>query len=153
MFMVKDKSANVISLRLSDLFLKENELRWDETKNVDNKQNNKSAVQKLNILALSSELNLPKRFVQSGLNNLFNAIANLLSLNPNCAIELGNIGNLYSNNRFVYHLPMKIKNENFFVKKKTVKALLGKYNEEMTTKDQIDQSLSKLLSNYFKKSI
>ena len=141
--MIKDKSSNVISLRLSDLFLKENELRWDETKcNIDNKQNNKSAVQKLNILALSSELNLPKRFVQSGLNNLFNAIANLLSANQNCVIELGSIGNLYSNNRFIYHLPMKIKNENFFVKKKTVKALLGKYNEEMTTKDQIDQSLS-----------
>ena len=113
-------------------------------KNIEFKQTSKSMTHKLNILALSSELNLPKRFVQAGLNNLFASIAFLLESNQNCVIELGNLGNLFSNNRFVYHLPMKIKNDNFFIKKKTVKALLGKYNEEITTKDQMDASSSKL---------
>ena len=137
LFMIKEKSTNVLSLKLSEAFLKDNQLRLDETKidkNIEFKQTSKSMTHKLNILALSSELNLPKRFVQAGLNNLFASIAFLLESNQNCVIELGNLGNLFSNNRFVYHLPMKIKNDNFFIKKKTVKALLGKYNEEITTK-------------------
>lgn len=139
--MIKEKSINVLSLKLSEAFLKENQLRLDETKfdkNVEVKQTSKNMVQKLNILALASELNLPKRFIQSGLKNLFSSIAFLLESNPNCVIEMGSLGNLYSNNRFVYHMPMKIKNDNYFIKKKTVKSLLGKYKEEMTTKDQMD---------------
>jgi|LauGreDrversion4_2_1035121.scaffolds.fasta_scaffold402363_2 hypothetical protein len=139
--MIKEKSNNVLSLKLSDSFLRENQLRLDETKidkNIEMKQTSKTMIQKLNILALASELNLPKRFIQSGLKNLFSSIAFLLESNPNCVIEMGSLGNLYSNNRFVYHLPMKIKNDNYFIKKKTVKSLLGKYKEEMTTKDQMD---------------
>lgn len=144
LFMIKEKSNNVLSLKLSEAFLRDNQLRLDETridKNIEFKQTSKNMIQKLNILALASELNLPKRFIQSGLKNLFSSIAYLLENNPNCVVEMGSLGNLYSNNRFVYHLPMKIKNDNYFIKKKTVKSLLGKYKEEMTTKDQMDPNI------------
>lgn len=147
--MVKDKTSNVLSLKLSENFLKENQLRLDETKidkNLELKQNGKNMIQKLNILALASELNLPKRFIQAGLKNLFTSIAFLLENNPFCVIELGALGNLYSNNRFVYHVPMKPKNDNYFIKKKTVKSLLGKYKDEMTTKE-MGEPVGKLTIN------
>jgi hypothetical protein len=35
---------------------------------------------------------------------------------------------------------MKIKNDNYFIKKKTVKSLLGKYKDELTTKDGLDHA-------------
>ena len=62
--MIKEKSNNVLSLKLSEAFLRENQLRLDETKvdkNIEFKQASKNFIKKFNILALASELNLPKK--------------------------------------------------------------------------------------------
>lgn len=134
MFHVNEKGSEGISLKFSDMFLKENDLKWDENKFYfeklpEEKFNASSAtIQKLNLLHISSELNLPKIYVQTGLNNIFKAIGSLLNQNFNCCLDIGSLGNLHCLNKTVYHVTSKIKKQNFFNKKASVKSLLFKSN-------------------------
>lgn len=130
MFNVIDQNFEGVSLKLSDYFLKENNLKWDEWKFCydklqDPKTNfNSAKIQKLNLLAISSELNLPKVYVQTGLNNIFSSLGNILSNVSLCAIDLGSIGNLHGANKVVYHSPSKVKRDNMTNSKTTIKTLL-----------------------------
>jgi hypothetical protein len=139
MFYVVDKQFEGISIKVSEGYLKENDLRWDDSKFYYEKipdvkvNSNVAQVQKLNLLAIASELNLPKIYVQSGLNNLFKAVAFLLSSSASCLIDLGFLGNLHCVNKGVYHIPTKLRKDSMFNKKTTVKALLGKFTEDVTT--------------------
>jgi hypothetical protein len=92
----------------------------------DNLNGSSAQYQKLNILLISSNLNLPKIYVQKGLNNLFSALGELLKNNNNCKIELGSLGNIDSNDKIISHSPIKIKKESIFNNKLSVKGLLLK---------------------------
>lgn len=126
---VSEKPNNGICLKISDSYLKEYDLKWDDSRlNIDRitRKDFSSAIQtqKLNIVSIGAELNIPKVYIQNGLNNLFSSIMDLLSSNSLCVIELGQLGNLYSNNREVFHLPVKFKKDGFINKKCTVKSLM-----------------------------
>lgn len=129
MYQVSDQTFEGVSMKLSDYFLKENNLKWDEWKFCydkvgDSKNSNPIKIQKLNLLAISSELNLPKVYVQTGLNNMFMSIGSILNTTQACIIDLNGLGNVYGNNKVVYHTPPKIKADGFFNNKTKVKTLL-----------------------------
>jgi hypothetical protein len=136
MYYVADKQFEGISLKLSEVFLKENDLRWDETKFYYEKlpevkfNSSVAQVQKLNLLSIASELNLPKIYIQSGLNNLFRAVASLLTSSSSCLLDLGFLGNLHSVNKLIHHIPTKLKKDSLLRKKTTIKTLIGKYKEK-----------------------
>jgi len=87
-------------------------------------------MQKLNLLLISSEINLPKIYVQNGLNNIFRSMGLLLKTNFNCVLDLGIIGNLHCLSKSIYHTTTKKKKQNIFNKKASIKALLLKNFEE-----------------------
>jgi len=117
MFSIKDSQLEGITLKLNDSFLKQHNLKWDDSRFNTEKyvstilQVNGQQVQKINIFAISNELNLPNIYVQTGLNNIFKAIGTILTSNNSCIIELGVMGNLFCLNKMVYHLPSKNKND------------------------------------------
>jgi len=117
MFSIKNAQLEGITLKLNDSFLKQHSLKWDDSRFNTEKyvstilHVNRQQVQKINIFAISNELNLPNIYVQTGLNNIFKAIGTILSTNNNCIIELGPLGNIYCLNRLVYHHPSKNKND------------------------------------------
>jgi hypothetical protein len=145
MYNVEDKQYEGISTRLSELYLKEHDLIWDNShfsyeKLPEIKYNSGSKnIKNSNVLTISTDLNLPKIFVQDGLYSLFRSIGNLMSSVTSCVIDLGVLGSLYCNVRSVYHVPSKMKKENIFNKRTTVKALLGKYNEEVNPNRDIEK--------------
>lgn len=128
----KDKLNPGISLKLADIFLKENDLDWDEDKfyfekiNDPNLNGMKAQPQKLNLLLISSMLNLPKIYLQNGLNNLFKAIGEKLNLNPTCSIDLGILGFLQSDDNIVYHIPIREKKESIFRNKVSIRGMMLK---------------------------
>lgn len=128
----KDKKYPGISLRLADIFLKENELNWDDIKfnfeNIKNPELNgmNAQPQKLNLLLISSMLNLPKIYLQNGLNNLFKSLGEKLSMNPNCSIDLGILGILESSNHSVFHIPIREKKESIFKNRVSIRGLMLK---------------------------
>ena len=136
MFNVHDKQNEGISLKLSDMFLKENELKWDDTKFWYEKlpeskfNSNIVIVQKLNLLLISSELNLPKIYVQSGLNNIFKSIGSILNSNTNNIINLGSLGHIHSKLKIIHHISTKIKKETIFNRKASIKSLLIKNQDD-----------------------
>jgi len=144
MLYVAEKGLEGISLKLSDIFLKENDLKWDETKFYYEKlpetkfNPNLATVIKINLLLISSELNLPKIYVQNGLNNIFKSIGILLNSNFNSIVDLGVLGNLYSINKVISHTPTKQKKDLIFNKKASVKSLLFKnFDESILAKKNI----------------
>jgi hypothetical protein len=145
MYNVEDKQYEGISLRLSELYLKEHDLEWDNShfsyeKLPEIKYNSGSKnIKNSNVLTISTDLNLPKIFVQDGLYSLFRSIGNLMTSVTSCVIDLGVLGGLYCSARSVYHVPSKIKKENIFNKRTTVKALLGKYQEEVGHNKDIEK--------------
>jgi hypothetical protein len=134
MLNVTEKGSEGISLKLSEMFLKENDLKWDENKFCFEKlppekfNAASSTIQKLNLLHISSELNLPKIYVQTGLNNIFKAIGSILNTNNNCCLDIGSLGNLHCLNKTTYHVSSKIKKDNLFNRKASIKSLLFKSN-------------------------
>jgi len=131
-FYSKEKFNEGISIKISDLFIKENELSWDENKFcfdkiADENLNGLNAeYQKLNLLFISSTLNLPKIYLQKGLNNLFSALGELLNLNSNCNVDLGSLGSLLCDNKKLWHVPIKVKKETIFNNRVSVRGLLLK---------------------------
>lgn len=117
---------------MSDLFLSENDLKWEEGKfsydkiTDPNTNGSMAQIQKLNLLFISSELNLPKIYVQNGLNNIFKSLADLLNIHPSCNIDLGSLGSLQSNQKIICHVPIKMKKEIIFNNRVSVKSLLLK---------------------------
>jgi len=136
MFYISEKQIEGISLKFSDLFLKENDLKWDESKFYFEKlpetkfNSSLASIQKLNLLLISSELNLPKIYVQNGLNNMFKSIGIMLNSNINCVVDLGILGNLHCYNKLIHHIPTRQKKDIIFNKKASVKALLLKNFDE-----------------------
>jgi hypothetical protein len=71
-------------------------------------------------------LNLPKIYLQNGLNNLFKAIGELLNLNKNCSLDLETLGIIQSNNNIVFHIPIRLKKDFIFKNKVSVRGLMLK---------------------------
>jgi len=119
-------------MKISDLFLKENELKWDENKfsfdkiQDDNLNGTNAEYQKLNLIYISSSLNLPKIYVQKGLNNLFSALGELLKTYAKCNLDLGSLGSLLCDNKTLSHVPLKVKKETIFNNRVSVRGLLLK---------------------------
>ena len=132
MFYVSEKQKEGISVKLTDFFLKEHNLKWDEQQSTyeglyrEKYENSQPQIEKLNYIVISTELNTKKILVQNGLNNLFNSIGYLLENNSNCLIDLGVLGQFISNNKLVYQNPSKLKNEAINTKKTTIKSLLNR---------------------------
>ena len=87
MFYVTEKSNEGIILKFSDFFLREHNLKIEDNSNYEKRYKNKFGdsqpqIEKLNIIAISNELNTKKSLVQNGLNNIFNTIGYLLENNP-----------------------------------------------------------------------
>lgn len=155
MFYVSERPCEGIVLSLSNYFLKEHGLTWDEENSPANKQyqlkyaSNEPQKQKINYIAISGELNTKKIIVQNGLNNLFKAIGYLLQTHSNCQIDLGVLGTLTSVNRLVSQTPNKVKGDAVMNKKTTIKSLIGrrKEAEEDQRTQQQDEALLPTLSN------
>ena len=118
MFYVSEKQNEGISVKLTDFFLREHNLKWDETKSTyeglyrNKYENTKPQTEKLNYIYISTNLNTKKILVQNGLNNIFNSIGFLLESTQNCLLDLGNLGQFLCNNRVVYQVPSKLKGDN-----------------------------------------
>lgn len=144
-FYSKDKNYEGISLKLSDLFLKENGLKWDNSKFCyekipdDNLNGTNSQIQKINLLLISANLNLPKIYVQNGLNQIFESLSETLVLSSKSSIDLGNLGNIQIENKMMHHIPVKIKKESIFNAKVSIRGLLLK---------SLEKSHSSLLLNH-----
>ena len=152
---IKDKQHEGISLRITESFLKENGLTWNDSKiSVDDILKSRildsgNLTQKLNILSIAADLNLPKVYVQNGLSNIFKSIGYILATNSDCVIELTILGNIFSKNKLVYHLPTKIKKEDLFVRKATVKSLLVKAKprgEVVINRENFDKSNIRIIN-------
>ena len=115
MFYVSEKQNEGISVKLTDFFLREHNLKWDETKSTYESlyrakyENTKPQTEKLNYIYISTNLNTKKILVQNGLNNLFSSIGYLFESTPNCLLDLGNLGQFICNNRVVYQIPSSLK--------------------------------------------
>ena len=138
----KQKKQNEgISVKLTDFFLREHNLKWNEAKSTYESlysakyENTQPQTEKLNYIIISTELNTKKILIQNGLNNLFNAIGYLLESTPNCLIDLGILGQFISTNKVVHQIPSKLKSDSVSNKKTTIKSLIdrapkSKVNEE-----------------------
>ena len=132
MFYVSEKQNEGISVKMTDFFLREHNLRWNESKSTYESlyrikyENNQPQTEKLNYIVISTELNTKKILVQNGLNNLFNSIGYLLETTSNCLLDLGILGQFICNNRLVYQIPSKLKNDSISNKKTTIKSLIDR---------------------------
>jgi len=142
MFYVSEKQNEGISVKLTDFFLREHNLKWDETKSTyeglyrNKYENTKPQTEKLNYIYISTNLNTKKILVQNGLNNLFNSIGFLLESTQNCLLDLGNLGQFLCNNRVVYQVPSKLKGDNVSNKKTTIKSLIGRTQKGLNAEEE-----------------
>ena len=142
MFYVSEKQNEGISVKLTDFFLREHNLKWDETKSTyeslyrNKYENTKPQVEKLNYIYISTNLNTKKILVQNGLNNLFNSIGYLLESTPSCLLDLGNLGQFLCNNRIVFQVPSKIKSDSVSNKKTTIKSLIDRTQKGLSKEER-----------------
>ena len=142
MFYVSEKQNEGISVKLTDFFLREHNLKWDETKSTyeslyrNKYENTKPQVEKLNYIYISTNLNTKKILVQNGLNNLFNSIGYLLESTPSCLLDLGNLGQFLCNNRVVFQVPSKIKSDSVSNKKTTIKSLIDRTQKGLSKEER-----------------
>ena len=142
MFYVSEKENEGISVKLTDFFMREHNLKWDETKSTyeglyrNKYENTKPQTEKLNYIYISTNLNTKKILVQNGLNNLFNSIGFLLESTQNCLLDLGNLGQFICNNRLVYQVPSKLKGDNVSNKKTTIKSLIGRTQKGISIEEE-----------------
>jgi hypothetical protein len=141
MFYISEKQNEGISVKMTDFFLREHNLRWNETKSTYESlykmkyENVQPKTEKLNYIVISTELNTKKILVQNSLNNLFKAIGYLLETTSNCLIDLGILGQFICNNKLVYHVPSKLKNDSISNKKTTIKSLIDR-TQKMQNKQE-----------------
>lgn len=142
MFYVSEKQNEGISVKLTDFFLREHNLKWDETKSTyeglyrAKYENTKPQTEKLNYIYISTNLNTKKILVQNGLNNLFNSIGYLFESTPNCLLDLGNLGQFICNNRVIYQVPSKLKGDSVSNKKTTIKSLIDRTQKPGSKEEQ-----------------
>ena len=142
MFYVSEKQNEGISVKLTDFFLREHNLKWDETKSTyeslyrNKYENTKPQVEKLNYIYISTNLNTKKILVQNGLNNLFISIGYLLDSTPSCLLDLGNLGQFLCNNRVVFQVPSKIKSDSVSNKKTTIKSLIDRTQKGLSKEER-----------------
>ena len=142
MFYVSEKQNEGISVKLTDFFLREHNLKWDETKSTyeslyrNKYENTKPQVEKLNYIYISTNLNTKKILVQNGLNNLFNSIGYLLESTPSCLLDLGNLGQFLCNNRVVFQVPSKIISDSVSNKKTTIKSLIDRTQKGLSKEER-----------------
>ena len=142
MFYVSEKQNEGISVKLTDFFLREHNLKWDETKSTYESlyrakyENTKPQTEKLNYIYISTNLNTKKILVQNGLNNLFSSIGYLFESTPNCLLDLGNLGQFICNNRVVYQIPSKLKSDSVNNKKTTIKSLIDRTQKSDIREEQ-----------------
>ena len=142
MFYVSEKQNEGISVKLTDFFLREHNLKWDETKSTyeslyrNKYENTKPQVEKLNYIYISTNLNTKKILVQNGLNNLFNSIGYLLESTPSCLLDLGNLGQFLCDNRVVFQVPSKIKSDSVSNKKTTIKSLIDRTQKGLSKEER-----------------
>ena len=142
MFYVSEKQNEGISVKLTDFFLREHNLKWDETKSTYESlyrakyENTKPQTEKLNYIYISTNLNTKKILVQNGLNNLFSSIGYLFESTPNCLLDLGNLGQFICNNRVVYQIPSKLKSDSVNNKKTTIKSLIDRTQKSDIKEEQ-----------------
>ena len=132
MFYISEKQNEGISVKMTDFFLREHNLRWNESKSTYESlyrikfENIQPQTEKLNYIVISTELNTKKILVQNGLNNLFNSIGYLLETTSNCRLDLGILGQFICENKLVYQNPSKLKNDSISNKKTTIKSLIDR---------------------------
>ena len=142
MFYVSEKQNEGISVKMTDFFLREHNLRWNEAKSTYESlyrikyENSQPQTEKLNYIVISTELNTKKILVQNGLNNLFNSIGYLLENTSNCHIDLGILGQFICNNKLVYQVPSKLKNDSISNKKTTIKSLIDRTQKVQTNAEE-----------------
>ena len=146
MFYVSEKQNEGISIKMTDFFLREHNLRWNESESkyenlYRNKyENTQPQTEKLNYIVISTELNTKKILVQNGLNNLFNSIGYLLETTPNCLLDLGILGQFHCKNRSVYQNPSKLKNDSISNKKTTIKSLIDRTQKVVQNKSEEEKT-------------
>lgn len=124
---IDDKFNHGINIKIADQLLSEFHLKWDDSRfNCERDVSPNQNMMKLNLLAIGANLNIPKIYINNGLHYLFKASCFLLSESKTCVIDLGILGNLYSKNGLVFHIPSNIKSVNLNNKKITIKTLLDK---------------------------
>ena len=153
MFYCSEKPNEGIIIKFSDLFLKEHNLKTDNKNSIYEKQykvkfgNSQPQIEKLNLIAISNELNIKKILVQNGLNNLFNVIGYLLENNPKIQIDLGLLGIVHANNLNINHVPSKVKNESNTNKKTTIQSLMERIKKPENEKNENEENHEKFENN------
>ena len=129
--LIEEKSNTGISFKINDNLLNEFNLSWDLTrfnceeyiKSLSN-YNTKNIIT-FNIISISANLNVPKIYIQNGLENIFKACMSILEENNVCIIDLEILGKLYCKHKIVFHIPNKLLNSNEnFDKKISIKNLI-----------------------------
>lgn len=123
---IHEKTNAGINLKISDSFLNDYGLRWDETRfNCEKECSNSTAPHvKLNAIVIGSNLNVPKIYIQNGLQNIFRACLVILSENKTSVVEMGVLGNIYCQNKAVFQVPCKLKKDIISNKKITIRTLI-----------------------------
>ena len=134
-----DKLSYGLSFKLSEKFFKDAGIAVDDDQVAFDRS--KRPI-KTDILMLSVELSLPKIYIQRGLNNLIEAIRDLLKENPNSVIDLGVLGSITAKEGVIRHHIFTSKKSYYLNKGITVKSLVNKTNDELTSQDYKKNSAS-----------
>ena len=146
---IDDKSNYGINIKISDSLLNEFSLKWDESRfNCEKDISPRINMLKLNLLAIGANLNIPKIYIHNGLQNLFKACLFIISEHKVAVIDLGPLGNFYSKNHIVFHLPSKVKNQISSTGKISIKTLLEKPSTilEQKMKNQAHEEKKNILT-------
>lgn len=116
MLFIRDKQFEGIHVKLTLPFLEKHKLSWDQTKasleEIFLSSVNPSALkQKLNMLALGVDVEIPKLYIQAGLSNLFDTVGDILGMQQNLTLDLGELGTFFSNEGQIHHLPSRAKKD------------------------------------------
>lgn len=129
---VNDKNNYGLNFKISDTYLNEFGLKWNSEKyNCEKETIGNQNMIKLNLLAIGANLNIPKIYLNNGLNNIFKSILYILSDNKKASIDIGYLGVFYCNNKEVFQIPSKSLSKISNNKKISIKTLLDKNSNFM----------------------
>lgn len=162
----KGKEGESINLRFSEHILSEFNLVWDEGRTIKKRNELELNNVKFNINYISKGINIQKIYIQNGLQNIFKAALSLLYENEICVVEIGILGNLYSQKRKIFHVPCKNINDLSKNKKFSIRMLMeaplllkkqknegkneGKPDENKEKTARIDYEISEMKENISK---